>query len=163
MTGYGDDGLAGQVRAAGAADVDLLVELMTEFYAEADFRLDAERAGAAFDELLGSPSLGRVWIAEVDGRAAAYVVLTLGYSMEYGGRDAFVDDLFVRPAFRDRGIGRLLLAEVRRACEALGVRALHLEVGRDNDPAQALYRRIGFVESGRQLLTLQLAQPTHIE
>ena len=31
MTGYGDDGLAGQLRAAGAADVDLLVELMTEF------------------------------------------------------------------------------------------------------------------------------------
>jgi ribosomal protein S18 acetylase RimI-like enzyme len=163
MTGYGEDGGVRQPRTAGPADVALLVELMTEFYAESDFRLDAKRAGAAFDELLGSPSLGRVWIAEVDGEAAGYVVLTLGYSMEYGGRDAFVDDLFVRPAFRGRGTGRLLLAEVRRACEALGVRALHLEVGRDNDPAQALYRRTGFVESGRQLLTLRLADPTHLE
>jgi ribosomal protein S18 acetylase RimI-like enzyme len=50
---------------------------------------------------------------------------------------------------------------VRSAALSLGVRALHLEVGRDNSAAQALYRRAGFEDSGRQLLTLRLADPTH--
>jgi ribosomal protein S18 acetylase RimI-like enzyme len=81
--------------------------------------------------------------------------------MEYGGRDAFIDDLFIRPAFRGKGLGRSALAEVRSAALSLGVRALHLEVGRDNSAAQALYRRAGFEDSGRQLLTLRLADPTH--
>jgi ribosomal protein S18 acetylase RimI-like enzyme len=51
---------------------------------------------------------------------------------------------------------------VRRFATELGVRALHLEVGRDNVPAQELYRRVGFVDTDRRLLTLKLADPTHV-
>jgi ribosomal protein S18 acetylase RimI-like enzyme len=78
------------------------------------------------------------------------------------GGDAFVDDLFIRPPFRGRGLGKLALAEVRAACEQRGVRALHLEVGRDNGAAHSLYRRAGFGDTDRQLLTLKLADPTHL-
>ena len=49
----------------------------------------------------------------------------------------------------------------RDVCTARGVRALHLEVAHDNDPAQGVYRRAGFASTDRQLLTLQLASPTH--
>jgi ribosomal protein S18 acetylase RimI-like enzyme len=82
--------------------------------------------------------------------------------MEYGGRDAFVDDLFIQAGFRGAGLGAATLAEVRTYCVERGVRALHLEVGRDNAAAQAVYRRAGFVDTDRQLLTLRLADPTHI-
>jgi len=82
--------------------------------------------------------------------------------MEYGGRDGFIDDLFIRQPFRGQGLGKLALAKVRAACEERGVRALHLEVGRDNDAAHSLYRQAGFVATDRQLLTLRLADPTHL-
>jgi ribosomal protein S18 acetylase RimI-like enzyme len=81
--------------------------------------------------------------------------------MEYGGRNAFVDDLFIRPAFRGRGLGGQLVAHARALCEDLGVRAMHLEVARDNAAAQAVYRGAGFRETERQLLTLALELPTH--
>jgi ribosomal protein S18 acetylase RimI-like enzyme len=149
------------LRPATLVDRSLLVELMTEFYAESQYALDARRADEVFRRLLIEPTLGRVWLLESEALVAGYVVLTLGYSMEYGGRDAFIDDLFIRPAFRGKGLGRSALAEVRSAALSLGVRALHLEVGRDNSAAQALYRRAGFEDSGRQLLTLRLADPTH--
>jgi ribosomal protein S18 acetylase RimI-like enzyme len=84
------------------------------------------------------------------------VVLTLGYSLEFGGRDAFVDELYVQPAYRGLGVGRQALAVLEKACRELGVRALHLEVGRTNLRAQALYKAAGFVDRGHFLLTKRL-------
>lgn len=85
---------------------------MQEFYAEAGYALDPDRARTAFLPLLTSGQLGQVWLAELDGQVAGHLVLTFCYSMEYGGRSAFVDDLFVRPALRNRGVGR-----ARGVCE----------------------------------------------
>lgn len=152
-----------KLRLGTADDVSLLVELMSEFYAEAGYEAERGRAARAFAGLIENEHAGRVWTIEAEFEVVGYVVMTLGYSMEYGGRDAFIDDLFIRPAFRARGYGKAALDEVRAAAVKLGVRALHLEVGRDNESAQALYRRAGFVDTDRQLLTLRLADPTHIE
>lgn len=107
------------------------------------------------------PELGYVWLVRADGTSVGYVVLTLCYSLEYGGRSAYVDDLFIRAPYRGRGLGRSALEHVRRACEALEIRAVHLEVDRADSAAQALYRGFGFVETDRQLLTLALASPAH--
>lgn len=152
-----------RLRIATPSDCGLLVELMSEFYGESHYALDRRRAESAFSELLRNEQLGRVWLVELQSEIVGYAVLTLGYSMEYGGRDAFVDDLFIRPAFRRKGLGRMTLAAMRAKSEELGVRALHLEVGRDNASAQALYLRAGFTDTDRQLLTLRLAVPTHVE
>lgn len=144
------------IRLATPADVPLLVDLMDEFYAESHVPLDRHEADAAFAHLLGDRSRGAVWLLTAGHEAAGYVVLTVGFSMEYGGLDAFVDDLFVRPAFRRKGFGRAALATLLADCECRGVRAVHLEVGRDNHSAKALYGRLGFRDNDRQLLTVRL-------
>ena len=149
------------IRQANARDLADLLELMREFYAESGYSLAPDRARAAFLPLLISGQLGLVWLAEVEDRVAGHLVLTFCYSMEYGGRSAFVDDLFVRPALRNRGVGRALVGHARAVCEELGVRAMHLEVARTNGPAQAVYRALGFDSTDRELLTLALAAPTH--
>lgn len=151
-----------KLRPATLDDGDRLVELMGEFYAESAYPLNRGRAAAAFAALLADPQLGYVWLIRNDSQDVGYVVLTLGFSMEYGGRDAFLDDLFVRPAARGQGLGSAAIAEVRTACEALGVRALHLEVGEENIAAQMFYHRAGFAGTDRRLLTLRLAEPTHV-
>ena len=139
----------------------MLVDLMTDFYRESAFTLQPGSAQTAFAKLLADPALGRIWIGEQGGKAIGYIVLTLGFSMEYGGRDAFVDDLFVRPQFRGRGLGNQLLDTLIAECVRLDVRALHLEVDRANDRAHALYRSFGFVDNDRQLLTMKLARAIH--
>jgi len=150
-----------QVRAARPSDIPLLVALMTEFYAEAGYSLPTEPAARTFAQLLGDPRLGQVWIVECDSEPAGHVVLTVSFSMEYGGLRGFVDDLFVRQPYRGRGLAAAALAEVRRACASLGVRALHVEVGPANDMALRVYRRSGFEDSGHLLLTLPLDAPVH--
>jgi GNAT superfamily N-acetyltransferase len=150
-----------RVREAEAGDIPLLVTLMTEFYAESDYPLPAENAARAFGALLASPALGRVFLAECDGEAAGHGVLTFAFSMEYGGLRAFVDDLFVRPAQRGKGAGSALVAAMRRTCATLGVRALLVEAGPDNDRALHVYRKSGLADTGHLLMTLPLAPPVH--
>jgi len=129
---------------------------MAANYAEAGIPNDARASRDAFAALVRDPALGRAWIALVDERAAGYAVLTLGWSLEYGGRDAFVDDLYVVPLHRGRGLGGAALAAVEATARELGVRALHLEVERGNNPAQELYRRRGFADNERRLLMKRL-------
>lgn len=141
------------VRIAGPPDRPALVKMMEEFYAEVGTAFDARRTAAVFDEILCDDTIGRVWILERDGTAAGYAVLTVGFSLEYGGRDAFVDDLFVRAGHRGRGLGRAAIEAVFEDCRRRRVRALHLEVARDNVAAKALYGRFGFVDRAHHLMT----------
>lgn len=143
-------------RPATLEDVPLLVELMQEFYAESNAPFDPEQAAQAFSGLLREPSRGAVWILEHAGAAAGYAALCIGFSLEFGGLDAFVDDLFVRPDYRRRGLGRAALAILFEECGRRGVRVVHLEVGRDNEAAKDLYRRFGFRDTDRQLLSRPL-------
>jgi GNAT superfamily N-acetyltransferase len=149
------------VRDAVVGDVRTLVELMAEFYAESGYVLDRGRADAAFTALLSDPRLGRVWLIEQAAAAVGYVVVTFVYRMEYGGLMAFVDDFFVRPAYRNSGLGTATLAVARDACALLGVRAMAVEIAGDNEPALAVYRRTGFAMTDRKLMIVALAAPAH--
>jgi GNAT superfamily N-acetyltransferase len=104
-----------------------------------------------------------MWFIQADSKDVGHVVVTLCFSMEYGGLIAFVDDLFVRRAFRRAGLGKAALGEVRVFWAKRGVRALFVETGQDNVAAQAVYRRVGFVNTDRQLFALKLADPTHVD
>ena len=149
------------IRSARAADVPALVSLMQAFYAESDFPLPSEPAARAFEALLADDGFGAIWLAEEGGEAVGHVVLTVCYSMEYGGLRGFIDDLFVLPTARGRGVAADLLAAARAGASARGVRALHVEVGPANDSALRLYARAGYADSGHLLLSLPLAPPVH--
>jgi ribosomal protein S18 acetylase RimI-like enzyme len=145
-------------RRATLDDIPLLVELMQEFYAEAPYPLDRDWAAASFQALLTDDSLGAVWIIFHDSQPMGYVVLTLRFSMEYGGLDAFIDDLFIRAPYRRRGLGRALIDALFEECERRGVLAVHVEVGQDNAAANALYSSYGLkpYDDNRQTLAVRL-------
>jgi ribosomal protein S18 acetylase RimI-like enzyme len=145
------------IRVANAGDVETLVALMRDFYrADGDPFADAE-SRVAFATLVTEPAYGAVWLAEGETRAVGYLALTLGFSMQYGGRDAFIDDLYVIPSHRGCGVGSALVDACERACKTLGVRALHLGV-RPTNRAASLYRRLGFREQEHRLMTKRLVQ-----
>jgi GNAT superfamily N-acetyltransferase len=81
--------------------------------------------------------------------------------MEYGGLMGCLDDLFVKEPFRNLGLSTSALAEVRDFCKSIQVRAISVEVGKDNGPAQVVYQRTGFVNTDRQLLAIALDNPLH--
>jgi len=139
-------------RRATTLDLDRLLLLQRDFYAEQQYPFDADVMRHAWPRLLSDCRVGQAWIAEDDADAVAYVVATLGYSLEHQGRDAFVDELYVAPSHRGRGLGRAALEQVERWCRHQCVRVLLLEVEDVNDDAHALYTRAGFVAGSRHLL-----------
>src|SRR4051795_1535429 len=93
---------------AGEADLEVLFDFMRGLRADdpEEGPLDEAASFAAMRRLIADPSLGRVWLVRLEDLPVAYVVLCFGFSVELGGRDAFIDELFVAAAYRGRGIGR---------------------------------------------------------
>jgi ribosomal protein S18 acetylase RimI-like enzyme len=117
------------------------------------YYFDEPAVRSVLREFLADPSLGRAWILSEGTTTAGYIVLTLGYSFEYHGRDAFVDELYVEPQYRRRGIGRKAIEFVEEEARKMGVTALHLEVDHGNDQALELYQRAGYRDHDRYLMT----------
>ncbi|MEA2624018.1 MAG: hypothetical protein QOD06_63 [Candidatus Binatota bacterium] len=142
---------------AGESDAPEIVAMMRELYELDGYGYDGARALEAVCALLRDPRFGRIWLIHAEEpEPVGYVVLTLGYSLEFHGRDAFLDELYVREPHRGRGVGTAAIAVVEEACRELGVGALHLEVERRNVRAAELYRRLAYVDHDRFLMTKRL-------
>jgi GNAT superfamily N-acetyltransferase len=144
-------------RVAVEADADILLEFMRAYYAFDGHGFDPEKARVALTSLLREASFGRAWLI-LDGDApVGYVVLCFGYSLEWLGRDAFVDEFYLRKEYRGRGWGRKTMGFVEDAARSAGIRAIHLEVMRKN-PAGEMYRKMGFQEHHSTFLSKWIAR-----
>ncbi len=116
-------------------------------------RFDESAVRTAFRQFLSLPSFGRAWLLYAGPALVGYIVLTIGFSFEFHGHDAFVDELYIAPDHRRRGFGRQALAIVEQKAREMGVNAIHLEVDRGNDAALELYRCSGYRDHARFLMT----------
>lgn len=140
---------------AGEADADALLHLARAFHQEEGHPI-GDAGEAALRQLARGEPMARAWIVRQQGEAIGYLIMTLGFSIEYGGRDGFIDDLYLVPSARGHGLGRRLLEFALARATELGIGTLHLEVETENDAATLLYRRAGFEETGRRLMRLRL-------
>jgi ribosomal protein S18 acetylase RimI-like enzyme len=138
--------------ATAASEAELL-RLMHEFYLHERLPWDESRARAAVGALRADPALGRIWLFRLGAEAAGYLALTLCYSLEFAGRFALVDELYVREGLRGRGIGTRALQLAIAAAGELGVAAVRLEVDVANQRGMQLYRRLGFELQERHLMS----------
>ena len=140
-------------RPAVPADVDAIVAMMRGYYAQDGYTFIESEARAAALMLIDDPTIGRLWVACEGKTVVGYVAVALGFSFEYRGREAFVDGLQIAESHRGRGLGREALEIAEAWCREAGVNALHLEVERHREQALELYRRRGFQDLGRYLMT----------
>ena len=119
---------------------------------------DEAQRRAIYDRFVRDSTYGKAWLIVCDERFVGYVVLTVSFSFEYRGYDAFIDELYIAKEYRGRGIGRRAMEFVEKAAVELGVNAIHLEVSHGNDPAIGLYRRVGYTGNQRHLMTKWLTK-----
>jgi len=146
-------------REAQRTDLAILMQYMREFH---DFdhseRFDEVPARAAMEKVVLDKTVGRVWLIQQADEVVGYSVLTLAYRLEYRGYYAFLDELYVRADKRGQGIGTQAIQFLQQACKQLDVTVLQLEVKQDNPQAASLYRKAGFEQQARHLLTKTISR-----
>ena len=137
---------------AGPDHADALLPLIASFHAEAGFDLSDDHRANALQPLLDGVPHGVAYLIGPARAPIGYAIISFGWSMELGGMDGFLDELFIRPGVRGRGVASEVLQALGKALGQAGVKALHLEVDTENETAQRLYRRNGFIPRERYML-----------
>jgi len=144
-----------EFREAIAGDETVLFPMMRALAEQEPgaIAFDESATRLAFRQFLSLPAFGRVWLIYDGAAPIGYIILTMGFSFEFRGHDAFIDELYIVPARRRRGCGREAMAFVEQAAREMGVNAIHLEVESGNHRALALYRHTGYKDHQRLLMT----------
>ncbi|MGI9369572.1 MAG: GNAT family N-acetyltransferase [Ruegeria sp.] len=140
------------LRLARPDDLDRLTTLVAAFHAEEGIEQENDNRRAALLPLLEGIPHGCVYLIGPTRAPLGYVIISFGWSVEFGGMDGFVDEIYIRPAVRGRGIATEVLTELPKALAEAGLTALHLEVDHHNKAAQRLYQRTGFVARDSNML-----------
>lgn len=143
-------------RRALPEDAPLLLAMAQDFHVEDGSPLDAAAQATIAHVAAGEP-LAPAYLLHEDGAVIGFFILTLGYSVENGGTDGFIDDIYLIPEARGRGLGKKSVALAMAEAKAIGIRVLLLEVEAHNGRAYDLYRKMGFADTQRRLLRMVLA------
>ncbi len=138
-------------------DLPQLVALLGVLFSqEAEFVPDDTKQTRALEKILSDESVGRINVARDGGKVVAMASVMYGISTAEGGLAASFEDFVVLPGYRGKGIGSALLQHVIAEAKKAGVLRLILLTDRQNKRAQALYRKLGFVESTMKAMRLKL-------
>jgi len=130
-----------------------ILDMMEAFNAIDHYPFRRDKTRKNLMEFLANPSLGRLWLINHDNLTVGYIVLAYGYSFEHDGKDAFIDELFIKADYRNKGIGKLAMDYIQTASQKLGVKVIHLEVEPNNKNGLKLYKEKGYTDNGRYLLS----------
>jgi len=142
------------IRRAVAADVPQLLALIQRYWDfEGIARFRGPQVESLLRRLLVTPDLGAAWVAEAKPQLLGYAIGVQVLSLEHQGLIGEIDEFFVLPEVRSRGIGTALLAALETALAGNGCVRLELQLGVANSQARAFYQRQGFAaRAGYQLL-----------
>lgn len=132
--------------------LNIALKMMHDFHAIDEYPFDENVIKSLFLSFINNESSGRFWLIDIDKEIAGYIVLAFGFSFEYLGRDAFIDEFYIEEKFRNQGVGQRALDFVFKEAKALNIKVLHLELERHNMSGHHLYLKNGFKDNNRYLL-----------
>lgn len=140
------------------ADIEVITQMMQDFYAIDNYPMDVEVAKKLFQEFISNEHLGKSWMIYSENEIVGYIILTFIFSFEYGGKIAFVDELFIKETARGKGIGKEAIQFIQREVPKLSLKLLYLEVEPHNENAQKLYLAHDFVIHNRKLMKYKVTK-----
>lgn len=151
--------MTARLRPAAPADTREIAAMIHEL---ADFERAADQCTVTETQvrtaLFGDSAILRAHVVEHDGEVAATALWFHNFSTWDGVAGMFLEDLYVRPRFRRRGLARALLSALARECLDNGYTRLSWAVLHWNSGAIALYDAIGG-QPQRELMTYRVSGP----
>lgn len=129
-------------------DRENYIYLMKEFY-DSDgvlHKIPAENFDRTFDEIVNSDRYANGYLFEFNGKAVGYALTAKTYSNEAGGMVIWIEEIYVQPEYRSKGLGKEFFAYIDSKIDE-NVKKIRLEVRLDNKRAIKLYENLGFRKS----------------
>ena len=139
-------------------DISTITQMMQDFYAIDNYPIDVEVAKNLFQEFISNEHLGKSWLIYTENEIVGYIILTFIFSFEYGGKIAFVDELFIKETARGKGIGKEAIQFIQKEVPKLSLKLLYLEVEPHNENAQKLYLAHDFEFHNRKLMKYKVTK-----
>ena len=139
-------------------DIEIITQMMRDFYAIDNYPMDIEVAKTLFQEFITNEHLGKSWLIYSENEIVGYIILTYIFSFEYGGKIAFLDELFIKETARGKGFGKEAIQFIQREAPKLSLKLLYLEVEPHNENAQKLYLAHDFELHNRKLMKYKVTK-----
>lgn len=140
------------------ADIEIITQMMQDFYAIDNYPMDIEVAKTLFQEFITHEHLGKSWLIYSENEIVGYIILTFIFSFEYGGKIAFLDELFIKETARGKGFGKEAIQFIQQEVPKLSLKLLYLEVEPHNENAQKLYLAHDFELHNRKLMKYKVTK-----
>ena len=140
------------------SDISIITQMMQDFYAIDNYPMDIEVAKTLFQEFISNEHLGKSWLIYSENEIVGYIILTFIFSFEYGGKIAFVDELFIKETARGKGFGKEVIRFIQQEVPKLSLKLLYLEVEPHNENAQKLYLAHDFELHNRKLMKYKVTK-----
>lgn len=148
---------APQLIALEKGNISELLALIQSFHNESGISSQQTKLIKLLQQILQREDLGRIWLIQHQNMNVGYIAVSFGFSLEFGGFDAFIDELFVLPEYRGLGIGGEVLEKLKIQLENMGRRAVHLEVLKMDLRARSFYEDHAFkLRQGYHLMSALL-------
>lgn len=137
------------IRSFTKNDFDVYNHMSLEFYNSkaTDHQVPESHFRSTFDEIVSGSPLARGWLLFSDSQAkttAGYMLASLTWSNEFGGRVAWLEEIHIQTEFRGQGLGRKAITSALEELKKEGALGFRLEVAPANSEVAELYRRMGF-------------------
>jgi len=143
-------------KEAQTYDIALLVPMVQEFYALEQIAFHEQTIQSALAHFISNHQFGRAWLIYDNEELAGYMILTFGFCLEFGGRDAFIDEVYLKEPYRNRGIGQKAIDFLSDFGKENNIKVMLLEVGHENGQAQGFYKKTGFTAREKYFLMTKL-------
>ena len=133
------------VRKIKEEDRASYLKMAKEFYSSeaVEHSLPENYFSGTFQELMRSDCYADAYILEYENKTAGYALLAKTFSQEAGGMVLWIEELYVGPEYRGRGLGHEFFLYLKNnLCRS--VKRIRLEVESSNTRAISLYKKLGF-------------------
>ena len=132
------------IAVATLSDCSECARLLVEQLGEHGIDASAERLARVLENAVANPARGFLLRALISGRIVGVAYVATILSAEHCGSVAWLEELYVMPDHRSRGIGTALVSAVLERAREMGSVAVDLEIDADHSRVASLYQRLGF-------------------
>jgi len=140
---------------ANTSDIPELSEMMKDFYAIDFYPFDEKVTTDNFQKFINEEKYGGCFKIIFEDEIAGYLILVKYFSFEFGGEILFLDELYVKPEFQGKSLGKKALEFVKDYSVENDFRVVLLEIENHNEKAKKLYEYYGFKNHKRSLMILK--------